>query len=320
MRVLDLFCGAGGFSEGFRQAGFTIICGVDNWQAAVDSFSENHPNSAVSLGDIEVISKMPNEEFERIIPDSEIIIGSPPCIAFSNSNKSGKGDKTKGLSLIKAFLTIVARKKLKKRSILKYWILENVAKAEPFIKCSYTAKQLQFDGDFKLNVKNEASGFYRAEHFGVPSKRKRYFCGEFPAPGQQIYAKGSYKPLKEILCALGTPCENLESTIVDPNYALTLTSKDITDHHYIQEIAEFQWKKLQRLKEDKGYMGKMYFPENEERLCRAIMATMTFSARESMAFAYRKGRFRSPTIREVASLMSFPIDYRFYGKTKPNKT
>ncbi len=319
MKVIDLFCGAGGFSEGFRQAGFEIVCGIDIWSAATDTFGQNQSNSAVIRADIDTISKMPEDQFERTIPDSEIIIGSPPCIAFSNSNKSGKGDKTDGLILIEAFLRIVARKKTKKGSILKYWILENVAKAEPFIKASYTAKDLKCQGTFILQVKNKASGVYHAQYFGVPSKRKRYFCGEFPAPKQVSDNKASFKPLAEILNALGSPGDNVESMVTDPTYALTMKSRDVTDHHYVKEIAEFQWRKLKRLKEDKGYMGKMDFPENLNKLCRAIMATMTLSARESMVFPYHKGRYRSPTIREIASLMSFPLDYRFYARTKTSK-
>ena len=32
VRVIDFFCGAGGYSEGFRQQGFLIVKGIDNWQ------------------------------------------------------------------------------------------------------------------------------------------------------------------------------------------------------------------------------------------------------------------------------------------------
>lgn len=34
--VLDLFCGAGGFSEGFHQAGFKVVAGIDNWKQLVE--------------------------------------------------------------------------------------------------------------------------------------------------------------------------------------------------------------------------------------------------------------------------------------------
>ena len=37
-RVVDLFAGAGGLSEGFRQAGFVISAGTDNDPDALDTF------------------------------------------------------------------------------------------------------------------------------------------------------------------------------------------------------------------------------------------------------------------------------------------
>ena len=46
------------------------------------------------------------------------------------------------------------------------------------------------------------------------------------------------------------------------------------------------------------------------------MATMSASSREAMILGYKKGRYRLPTVREAASMMSFPIDYWFYGDSK----
>lgn len=40
--AIDLFCGAGGLSLGFQQAGFNIIVGVDNEPAALETFEFNH--------------------------------------------------------------------------------------------------------------------------------------------------------------------------------------------------------------------------------------------------------------------------------------
>src|ERR1700754_1153884 len=114
LRVIDFFCGAGGFSEGFRQAGFEVIWGVDKWQPAVDTHKENHPECETICDDVIRISKLPDLSFHSIVPDSEVIIGSPPCTFFSNSNRSGNGDKEKGKELIKAYLRIIARKKFRK--------------------------------------------------------------------------------------------------------------------------------------------------------------------------------------------------------------
>lgn len=317
MRVIDLFCGAGGFSEGFRNAGFNIIWAVDIWQVAAETYKANHPNTNVIVDDVERLSNLPDDEFDKTIPDSEIIIGSPPCVAFSNSNRSGKADKTNGIRLILSYLRIIARKKYKKGSILKYWIMENVPNVAAFIQDTYTASELDCKGAFVLQVKNENSGVYLAENYGVPSRRKRYLCGQFPAPIKPETITPT--PLKFILETLKPPQTDLDSFISDPNYpSLSIASKNITDHHYIQEIAEYQWETALRLKKDKGYMGKMSFPEDIEKPARTIMATMTFSARESMIFQMEgfSNRYRSPTIREVASLMSFPIDYVFIGATK----
>ena len=42
LQVIDFFCGAGGFSEGFRQQGFEIVMGIDNWQLAIETHNLNH--------------------------------------------------------------------------------------------------------------------------------------------------------------------------------------------------------------------------------------------------------------------------------------
>lgn len=315
LRVLDFFCGGGGFSEGFRQAGFNVIWAVDLWQPAVDTHNENHPETIAIKGDVIKLSMLPDKEFHETIPDAEVIIGSPPCTAFSNSNKSGNGDKAKGIALIEAYLKIVARKKYKKGSILKYWILENVPKVQIHIKERYSAKELNLEGNFELIAKGNGAGIYNAKYFGVPSSRKRYFCGDFPKPEKLFKTDAELIPLKKITSALGIPKEKLNLEIQDPIYDLRLKGADVTDHHYIQEVAEFEWKTAKRLKQDKGYMGKMSLPENEDKPARTIMATISFSARESFILSLEKNRFRAPTIREVASAMSFPIDYRFYGSS-----
>ncbi|HTF21593.1 MAG TPA: DNA cytosine methyltransferase [Chryseolinea sp.] len=313
MRVLDFFCGAGGFSEGFRQAGFEIIWAIDKWQPAVDTHAENHPGCVTVRMDIVALSLLPDVAFHSIVPDAEIIIGSPPCTFFSNSNRSGSGNKSQGKKLIEAFLRIVARKKFRKNSPLRYWILENVPNARVHIKRSYSAHSLGLSGAFDLKVKGVNAGEYNAKYYGVPSNRTRYFCGDFITPRSNITADVELIPLGTILDALGSPKERLHATIVDPLYGFTMPGEDVTDHHYVQELAEFEQITIRRLKQDKGYMGRMAVRENSDKPARTIMATMSFSSRECFVLGHGAASLRAPTIREVASLMSFPIDYRFYG-------
>ncbi|WP_312832416.1 DNA cytosine methyltransferase [Sedimentibacter saalensis] len=315
MKVVDFFCGAGGFSEGFRQAGFDICFAVDKWLPAVNTYKANKPNAKVILDDVIRISNLPYEEFEEIVPDSEVIIGSPPCVAFSNSNKSGNADKTLGIQLLEAYLRIVARKKFKKDSKLKYWVLENVPNLKKYIKDEYTAFDLNIEGNFILRTNTIVSRVYNAKYFGAPTNRKRFLCGEFPEP-IETHNDDNLITLGRILDSLGEPLCNDKKTITDFNYPeLIMNVDEVTDCNYEYVLQEFEWKTAKRLKQDRGYMGRMAFPENLDKPARTVMATMSTSSREAMIFRRKRGGYRLPTVREAASLMSFPIDYKFYGNT-----
>ena len=320
-KVVDFFCGGGGFSEGFKLAGFEIVFAVDRWQPAVTTHHANHPNAITRVDDVIRISNLNEDEFHKIVPDTEIIIGSPPCTSFSNSNKSGKADKSLGIQLIEAYLKIIARKQLKKDSILKHWVLENVPNVVTHIKDEYTYEELGIKKEGTFQVKYPSSRVYNAKYFNVASNRKRYFCGNFPEPKEIINNDTNVRSISNVLSFIKEPNYNLEEIIQDPNYNFKMKSKDIMDHHYIMEIADFEWKKAQRQKQDKGYMGRMSFPENFEKPSRTVMATMSCSSRESMIYPYKQkeDRYRLPTVREIACLMSYPLDYRFYGKSKSIK-
>lgn len=316
MRVADFFCGGGGFSEGFRQAGFEIVFAVDKWEPAVNTYKGNKPGVNVIQDDVIRISQLPEDKFEALVPDSEVIIGSPPCQSFSHSNKSGNADKSIGIQLIEAYLRIIARKKYKQGSILKYWVLENVPAVKEYIKEEYSAADLGLEGDFVLRTRDGSSGKYNAKYFGAPTNRERYLCGEFPAP-IAVRTDDNITTLRQVLDSLGDPLRTDDGVITDINYPnLQVGAQQVTDQHYIYELAEFEWETAKRLKQDKGYMGKMSFPENLDKPARTVMATMTASAREAMILGYGEDSYRLPTVREAASMMSFPIDYWFYGDSK----
>ena len=139
LSVVDFFCGAGGFSEGFRQLGFEIVQGYDHWRPAIDTYNHNF-NLSLDTKDILAF----NNSIEEInqIPDTDVILGSPPCVTFSSSNNSGKANKVSGLALIKIFLKIVAVKKFQKNSILKAWFMENVPNSRKYLPNYYTFEDL----------------------------------------------------------------------------------------------------------------------------------------------------------------------------------
>ena len=83
MNVIDLFAGCGGLSKGFMDAGFEIIVGVDNDQAALNTFAKNH-NGAIALN-ADLSKQETFDEIVRIAGDKsiDVIIAGPPCQGFS---------------------------------------------------------------------------------------------------------------------------------------------------------------------------------------------------------------------------------------------
>lgn len=86
-KVLDLFCGCGGISEGFCLAGFEIVGGIDFNEDATKTFKHNFENARVHNIDI---TAFPNEQILEEYHDVDIIVGGPPCQGFSTANRYQK--------------------------------------------------------------------------------------------------------------------------------------------------------------------------------------------------------------------------------------
>ena len=317
LTVADFFCGAGGFSEGFNRSGFNVVFGLDNWKPAIETHDLNHPNCKSVL--MNILNLDTPEKIDEVIPDTDIIVGSPPCVSFSNSNKSGKADKTLGIQLIEQYLKIILHKKTKPGSTLKYWIMENVPNSLKFVKDVYTAKELGLDENLPhLEVNNKH--ILTASDYGSPQGRKRAICGDYIVP-EITHTKDNYVHVDKIVKSLGPPLNNNKIKIQDPSFeTIKLKKNEVTDHFYDGELPEDWWKKAKRLKQDHGYMGKMDFPDRTNRLCRTIMATESYCSRESIIFPKEgTNKYRSPTIRELGCLMGFPIDYQFTGNSSTTK-
>lgn len=156
MRTVDLFCGCGGMSLGFQNAGYEILGAFDNWDPAVRTYEKNfiHPVHKADLSDEGMVTIV-----DELKP--EIIIGGPPCQDFSSS---GHRDETRGrAALSKTYTDIVSTVKPK------YFVMENV----PRIRLSETYQYVRNE------LKNVGYGLTEkimdASYCGVPQKRKRLF-------------------------------------------------------------------------------------------------------------------------------------------------
>lgn len=84
--VLDLFAGCGGLSNGFEQTGrFNVVTANEYWAPAADTYERNHHTTVMVRGDItdpEVKQRI-YKTFDGI--ECDVIIGGPPCQAYSNA-------------------------------------------------------------------------------------------------------------------------------------------------------------------------------------------------------------------------------------------
>ena len=87
LRLVDLFCGAGGLSLGFIREGCRVIFANDIDNLCIETYKYNHPEISeddVICGDIRKIV----DRIEKYISeDVDIVIGGPPCQGFSSANK-----------------------------------------------------------------------------------------------------------------------------------------------------------------------------------------------------------------------------------------
>jgi DNA (cytosine-5)-methyltransferase 1 len=84
LTAIDLFCGAGGLTEGFRQAGFSCLYANDSNQNAIETFRFNHAETWADHRQIEdVDAKAVRRKLGLAKGDLSVITGGPPCQGFS---------------------------------------------------------------------------------------------------------------------------------------------------------------------------------------------------------------------------------------------
>ncbi|NBV20545.1 MAG: DNA cytosine methyltransferase [Proteobacteria bacterium] len=82
--TVDLFCGAGGITEGFRRAGYSCLYGNDINFWAIETFRANHPNTTADNRPIEKVDAAALRRSLNLEPgELDVLVGGPPCQGFS---------------------------------------------------------------------------------------------------------------------------------------------------------------------------------------------------------------------------------------------
>lgn len=285
LKLVDLFCGAGGFSRGFKEAGFSVVLGLDNVETVAGTFKANFPGSKVIVEDIKLVRA---EDIEALIGSPKVVIGGPPCEPFTSANPKRKPNPLDRLyadpvgSLVLHFVRLVGDLNPE------VFVMENVpgilegelkdALRKEFKRAGY--------GKVYFNV-------LRAEDYGTPSHRIRVFVSNI-----RIKPKPSRERVTVIEAISDLPPPSLNPPI--PNHEpVPLSPKKL------KRIAKLRWG--QALISYKGYGDKVCY--NLVRLHPyKIAPTVMGSSRFIHPF-----EDRLLTVREHARLMGFPDDHVFLG-------
>lgn len=170
MRVLDLFCGAGGFTIGLQQAGMEVVMAVDAWQDAVNCHNRNNIPGCHAIC-MDVVEH--EDLIVRAAIDGKVdcVVGGPPCQDFSTANRL-KNDALPRAKLTVQYARIVEQ-------IRPPWfIMENVPQAGT--SPEYNEARLILEGaGYEI-----MAGVYCAADYGVPQIRNRMIAigrlGSFP--------------------------------------------------------------------------------------------------------------------------------------------
>lgn len=176
--VIDLFCGAGGMSEGFVRAGFKVLGALDQDETAAKTYRLNHPgvpDDRVIVADIRAVQE---HVIKRLAGRRtlDVLAGSPPCQGFSSAGFRSKKTKTG------------YRPEADERNYLFEWMVRLALRLRPRIFLMENVPGMHSAKRENLSFLEAAAGMLRdrggyrtdiwslnASAFGVPQDRVRYF-------------------------------------------------------------------------------------------------------------------------------------------------
>lgn len=277
MKVVSLFCGAGGLDLGFKMAGNEIIWANDIYKDAVETYKENI-GSHVVCADIANINATE-------IPQCDIIIGGFPCQGFSVANTKRHVDDERN----KLYLQLI---RIIKEKQPKFFLAENV---KGLLNIGHGEVIKMIIRDFEAIGYKVQKKLLNAADFGVPQIRERViitgvrtdinFTYTYPEPTNDKegnFFLPKWKTVKEAFQEIPDPDKpnNLYNHVYS-KYKITISN--YIGHRLIDPNKPAPT--VTGRGDEKGGVVVLHHPNNKRRM----------------------------TCREVATIQSFPLDYKFYG-------
>lgn len=342
LKMVDLFCGAGGLSLGFTQEGFITSLANDIQDCCVDTYAHNHPETPrdhIVLGDIkDVVENI--DQYLRY-NDVSIVVGGPPCQGFSMANRQRLIDDPRN-HLYKNFVEVV------RKVSPPFFVMENV-------KGMLSVAQ-QVIEDFNAIGYSVAAHILNAKDFGVPQNRERliYIGNRVGVDNEEIFnrifeisrgipnmtlgdALFGLRPLEASRQKNSTDLENDESgriiernTNMEMNEYVSLINSGVASPIMCNHKARYNNDRdieifgrmnpgdksddpkiadIMPYKSRSDIFKDKYFKLESDKVCKTITAHMKFDCNMYI----HPSQARGLTPREAARVQSYPDDYFFRG-------
>lgn len=315
-KIIDLFCGCGGLSIGFEQAGFEVALAIDFWKDAITTYNHNHSNKVGKCEDIKNLTT----EFLNNFKENETVvgvIGGPPCQGYSTVGTRDINDPRNHLYL--EFCRVVETIRPD------FFLIENVKGLTTLNKGMFKDDILNRFSKlgYKVNYK-----IVNAADYGVPQNRNRVlFIGmknnkfEFPIGLTANNPVSSSEAISDLPQFDGTE-ENISVTKycnkpqTDYQKEIRGNSKTLYNHDFT--IHTEQTVRIINMIKDGGkirdlqpeYWDIRRYNKAFERM-NSQLPSNTVDTGHRNYFHYNQNRI--PTVRENARLQSFPDNFEFIG-------
>lgn len=332
MNCIDLFCGCGGMTLGFKWAGFNSIIASDIDENCGKTINKNFEETTFILGNISEVNK---KDFDAVIKNEEIdiITGGPPCQGFSLANKNR--NKVNEDPRNKLFYEYV---KFIKWYSPKAFVMENVkgllsmekGRVIQTIKEEFENAGIGYNVDYKV---------LKASDYGVPQARERVILigfrkdlGLFPEfPEKQnknITVDDAILDLPEINAGEGSAIMKYKSEPINEYQSFMRSNCHNVYNHIAMRHTERLIERFKAIQPGKNLLdvwethgsvkrgnpnekSEVKFSQNNLRLIGNKPApTVAASFQSNFIHPYLNRNF---TAREGARFQSFPDDFIFEG-------
>lgn len=306
--TVDLFCGAGGLTHGFEQAGLPVKAGYDIDPICQFPYERNTKAKFI-LKNVEDIS-IADLETHFAQGDIKVLVGCAPCQPFSSYSRRYI-DKNSRWKLLQDFASLIEECKPEIISMENVLQLKHHSVFQEFI---FKLKKLNYSFEsYEVNCQN----------YGIPQTRKRLvlLASKFgkidlisPTHNQTNFetVRTTIKHLEPLVAGQTSKVDRLHqcSKLSDLNLKRIRASKPGGTWRDWPENLRAKCHKKRSGKTYPGVYGRMEWDQ--------LSPTIT-----TQCFGFGNGRFGHPeqdraiSLREAALIQTFPANYEFVAPNEP---